>query len=36
MGIWTHSLKFNVDTGGIYQLSQTTGNGIHSLLQEVV
>src|SRR5215468_1967412 len=36
MGIWTHSLKFNVGTGGIHQLPQTTGDGIHSLLQEVV
>ena len=36
MGIWTHSLKFNVGTGGIHQLPQTTGNGIHSILQEVV
>jgi len=36
MGIWTHSLKFNVDTGGIHQLPQRTGDGIHSLLQEVV
>ena len=34
MGIWTHSLKFNVGTGGIHQLPQTTGDGIHSLLQE--
>ena len=36
MGIWTRSLKFNVGTGGIHQLPQTTGDGIHSLLQEVV
>ena len=36
MGIWTHSLKFNVGTGGIHQLPQMTGDGIHSLLQEVV
>jgi len=36
MGIWTHSLKFNVGTGGIHQLPQTTGDGIHSLLQKVV
>ena len=36
MGIWTHSLKFNVGTGGIHQLPQTTGDGIHSLRQEVV
>ena len=35
MGIRTHSLKFNVSTGGIHQLPQTTGDGIHSLLQEV-
>ena len=34
MVIWTHSLKFNVGTGGIHQLPQTTGDGIHSLLQE--
>ena len=31
-----HSLKFNVFTGGIHQLPQTNGDGIHSLLQEVV
>src|SRR5215471_13966857 len=36
MGIWTHSLKFNIGTGGIHQLPQTTEYGIHSLLQEVV
>ena len=30
------SLKFNVGTGGIHQLPQTTGDGIHSLVQEVV
>ena len=36
MGIWTHSLKFNLSTGGIHQLPQTTGDGIHSLLQGVV
>ena len=36
MGIWTHSLKFNVGTGSIHQLPQTTGDGIHSLLQEVM
>ena len=36
MRIWTHSLKFNVGTGGIHQLPQTTGDGIHNLLQEVV
>ena len=36
MGIWTYSLKFNVGTGGIHQLPQTTEDGIHSLLQEVV
>ena len=36
MGIWTHSLKFNVGTGGIHQLPQTTGDAIHSLLQEIV
>jgi len=36
MGIWTRSLKFNVGTGGIHKLPQTTGDGIHSLLQEVV
>ena len=29
-------LKFNVGTGGIHQLPQTTWDGIHSLLQEVV
>jgi len=36
MGIWTHSLKFNVGTGGIHQLPQMAGYGIHSLLQEVM
>ena len=36
MGIWTHRLIFNIGTGGIHQLPQTTGDGIHSLLQEVV
>ena len=36
MAIWTYSLKFNVGTGGIHQLAQTTGVGTHSLLQEVV
>ena len=36
MGIWTHSLKFNVGRGGIHYLPQTTGEGIHSLLQEIV
>jgi hypothetical protein len=36
MGIWMQSLKFNLGTGGIHQLPQTTGDGIHSLLQELV
>ena len=36
MGIWTNSLKFNLGTGGIHQLPQTTGDGIRSLLQEVM
>jgi hypothetical protein len=36
MGIWTQSLKFNVCSSGIHQLPQTTGDGIHSFLQEVV
>ena len=36
MGIWTHSLKLNVGTGGIHQLPQTTGDGFHSLLHKVV
>jgi len=36
MGIWAQSLKFNVGTGDIYQLPQTTGDGVHSLLQEFV
>ena len=36
MAIWTHSLKLSVGTGGIDQLPQTTGDGFHSLLQEVV
>ena len=34
--MWTHSLKFNVGTGVIHQLPQTTGDGIRSLLQEVM
>jgi hypothetical protein len=29
-------LKFNVGTGGIHQLPQTTEDKIHILLQEVV
>jgi hypothetical protein len=29
MGIWTHSLKFNLGIGGIHHLPQTTGDGIH-------
>ena len=36
MGIWTHSLKLNVRTGGIHQLPQMTEDGINSLLQEVM
>ena len=36
MGIWTHRLKFSVGTGDNHQLPQTTGDGMHSLLQEVV
>jgi hypothetical protein len=36
MGIWTHRLKFSVGTGDVQQLPQTIGNGVHSLLQEVV
>jgi len=36
MGIWTHNLKFNVGSGGIHHLPQTTGDGIHNLLREVV
>ena len=36
MAIWTGSLKFNIGRGDIHQLPQTTGGGIHSLLQEVV
>ena len=31
-----HSLKFSVGTGGIHQLPETTGDGIHSLMQEVM
>jgi len=31
-----HFLEFNVGTGSIHQLPQTTGDGIHSLLQEVM
>jgi hypothetical protein len=34
--MWTHSLKFNIGPGIMDQLSQKTGDGIHSLLQEVV
>ena len=30
------NLKFNVGTDNIHQLPQTTGDGIHSLLQEVM
>ena len=36
MAIWMHNLEFNVGTGIIHQLPQTTGDGIHSLLQEVM
>ena len=36
MGILTHNLEFNVGTGSIHQLPQTTGDGIHSILQEVM
>ena len=36
MGIWMHNLEFNVGSGSIHQLPQTTGDGIHSLLQEVM
>ena len=36
MGTWRHSLKFNVGPGGIHQLPQTTGNGVHSLPQKVM
>ena len=36
MGIFMHNLEFNVGTGSIHQLPQTTGDGIHSLLQEVM
>ena len=31
-----HNSEFNVGTGSIHQLPQTTGDGIHSLLQEVM
>ena len=31
-----HNLEFNVDTDSIHQLPQTTGDGIHSLPQEVM
>ena len=34
MGIWTYSLKFNVGTGGIHQLPQTTGDGIHAFCRK--
>jgi len=36
MRILMHNLEFNVGTGSIHQLPQTTGDGIHSLLQEVM
>ena len=36
MGVWTQSLKFSVGTGDIHQFPQTTGDGLHSLLQQVV
>jgi hypothetical protein len=36
MAIWTLSSKFNADTDVSHQLPQTTGDGNHSLLQEVV
>ena len=36
MAILTYSLKFKVRTGDNHQLPQTTGDGIHRLLQEVV
>ena len=36
MGIRMHNLEFNVGTSSIHQLPQTTGDGIHSLLQEVM
>ena len=31
-----HNLEFNVGAGSIHQLPQTTRDGIHSLLQEVM
>ena len=31
-----HNLEFNEGTGSIHQHPQTTGDGIHSLLQEVM
>ena len=31
-----HNLEFNVGTGSIHQLPQTTGDGIQRLLQEVM
>ena len=31
-----HNLEFNIGIGSIHQLPQTTGDGIHSLLQEVM
>jgi len=36
MGILMHNLEFNVSTGNIHQFPQTTGDGIHNLLQEVM
>ena len=36
MGILMRNLEFNVGTGSIHQLPRKTGDGIHSLLQEVM
>jgi hypothetical protein len=36
MGIWVHILKFSVGIYDVHQLPQTAGDGIHSLLEDVV
>ena len=36
MGILIHNLEFNIGTDNIHQLPQTSRDGIHSLLQEVM
>ena len=36
MAIYAHRLKFIVGTGNISQLPETYGDGIHSVLQQVM